>query len=170
MPAPHAGDRHDGGFTLVELMVVVLIVAILIAIAIPTYFGARQTANDRAIQSNVRNAFTAARVYYNENLAYSADPAVMQAVEPSIQWVASPLNASSPSQAVRIQVYDVPNTAQTVVVVGRTNTGRCFYLRDVMGGLTAGTYYQRDVSGAAQCPDVDPATITAQNWSSWPSA
>jgi prepilin-type N-terminal cleavage/methylation domain-containing protein len=51
--------NKDEGFTLVELMVVVLIIAILIAIAIPTFLGARQRAQDRAAQSNLRNALTA---------------------------------------------------------------------------------------------------------------
>jgi type IV pilus assembly protein PilA len=55
---------RDNGFTLVELMVVVLIIAILIAIAIPTFLGARVRAQDRAAQSNLRNALTAAKVYY----------------------------------------------------------------------------------------------------------
>ena len=42
--------RRDGngedGFTLIELMVVVLIIAILIAIAIPTFLGAQNKAKD----------------------------------------------------------------------------------------------------------------------------
>ncbi|MHB8512537.1 MAG: prepilin-type N-terminal cleavage/methylation domain-containing protein, partial [Actinomycetota bacterium] len=39
---------EESGFTLIELMVVVLIIAILIAIAIPTFLGARQRAQNRA--------------------------------------------------------------------------------------------------------------------------
>ena len=163
---PTRAECDERGFSLIELMVVVLIIAILIAIAIPTFIGARHAANDRATQANVRNAFTATRVFYNEELRYSAVPADMQAVEPSLVWTTSPLTGASPSRAVRISVYDVPGTAQTVVVSARSPEGRCFYLRDVMGGTTSGTYYQRDVSGGAQCPAVDPATITASSWSS----
>ncbi|MDE3206718.1 MAG: prepilin-type N-terminal cleavage/methylation domain-containing protein, partial [Acidobacteriota bacterium] len=44
-------DRDEEGFTLIELMVVVLIIAILLAIAIPTFLGARNGANARAAQS-----------------------------------------------------------------------------------------------------------------------
>ena len=52
---------EDEGFTLIELMVVVLIIAILIAIAIPTFLGAQDRARDRGAQSDLRNALTAAK-------------------------------------------------------------------------------------------------------------
>jgi type IV pilus assembly protein PilA len=54
-------DRNQSGFTLIELMVVVLILAILIAIAIPTFLGAQDRARDRGAQSDLRNAVTAAK-------------------------------------------------------------------------------------------------------------
>jgi type IV pilus assembly protein PilA len=160
-------DRDERGFTLIELMVVVLIIAVLIAIAIPTFMGARRTANDRATQANVRNAFTATRVYYNESLKYTTDTTKMADVEPSLLWTASALTASTPSRSVRIAVYNTPSTAQTVVVSARTSEGRCFYLKDVMGGAGAGTYYDRKVDDAAQCPSVaDPALVSAEGWTS----
>ena len=52
---------EDEGFTLIELMVVVLIIAILIAIAIPTFLGAQDRARDRGAQSDLRNGITAAK-------------------------------------------------------------------------------------------------------------
>jgi type IV pilus assembly protein PilA len=53
--------NDEDGFTLIELMVVVLIIAILIAIAIPTFLGAQDRARDRGAQSDLRNAVTAAK-------------------------------------------------------------------------------------------------------------
>src|SRR4051794_6796638 len=54
-------DKDEQGFTLIELMVVVLIIAILIAIAIPTFLGAQNRARDRGAQSDLRNGLTAAK-------------------------------------------------------------------------------------------------------------
>jgi type IV pilus assembly protein PilA len=162
-----SNDRDERGFTLIELMVVVLIIAVLIAIAIPTFMGARRTANDRATQANVRNAFAATRIYYNEKLSYTTDTVAMQGVEPSLLWTTSALDGASPSQAVRIEVFADASSGpdQVVVVSGRSAQGRCFYLRDIMGGTNAGTYYARDVSGGTQCPSVAPASITDARWS-----
>ena len=78
--------RDEEGFTLIELMVVVLIIAILIAIAIPTFLGARQRAQDRAAQSNVRNAFTAEKTFYTDAQVYTASASARAAIEPSLNF------------------------------------------------------------------------------------
>ena len=64
--------RGDQGFTLVELMVVVLVLAILMAIAIPTFLGARDRGQDRAAQSTARNTLTAAKILYGDASPASA--------------------------------------------------------------------------------------------------
>ena len=83
--------NDEDGFTLIELMVVVLIIAILLAIAIPTFLGAQDRARDRGAQSNLRNSLTAAKVIATDNagLFYSTGTAVilaadMLAAEPSL--------------------------------------------------------------------------------------
>jgi len=161
------GSREgEAGFTLIELMVVIVVIAILMLIGIPAFLGAKDRANDRAVESNVRNAFTAARTYYSDKLQYTADPAVMTSEEPTLHWTNTPLDGTQPPDTIYIETQNYPSANQTVVVVGRSKAGRCFYLRDVMSGGTTGTYYGASVPSGANC---SVPLINDPGWSnSWP--
>ncbi len=63
--------RDESGFTLVELLVVVLVLAALIAIAVPTFTGQREGAWDAAVRSELRSASIALESYRAQNGAYS---------------------------------------------------------------------------------------------------
>src|SRR5437879_13506291 len=85
--------RTEEGFTLIELMVVVLIIAILLAIAIPTFLGARSRAQDRAAQSNLRNALRAAKTSYTDAQPYTtaiAAGGALTSIEPDLVFTAAP--------------------------------------------------------------------------------
>jgi type IV pilus assembly protein PilA len=84
-------NKDEDGFTLIELMVVVLIIAILIAIAIPTFLGAQNRARDRGAQSNLRNALTAAKTVATDNSGQfdQVDVAALTAAEGSLAFTAS---------------------------------------------------------------------------------
>jgi type IV pilus assembly protein PilA len=58
--------RKDEGFTLVELMVVVLIIGILVAIAVPVFLNAQANAQAKSCQANQRT-WTGALSTYNAN-------------------------------------------------------------------------------------------------------
>ncbi len=84
----------EAGFTLIELMVVLLIIAILLAIAIPTFLGVANSAGDRASQSNLTNALTEVKALYQNNAAYTSGGAVMTiatltASAPEFSWTAN---------------------------------------------------------------------------------
>src|SRR2546429_6088761 len=91
-------ENDEGGFTLIELMVVVLIIAILLAIAIPTFLGSREKAQDRAAQSNLRNALAAEKTYYTDGQTYTTDASALRGVEPNLPWGTDPATQIAVSQ------------------------------------------------------------------------
>lgn len=60
-------SQKESGFTLVELLVVILIIGILAAVAIPVFLNQRKTANDAAVQSDVKNMALSIETYFVNN-------------------------------------------------------------------------------------------------------
>src|ERR1700733_8350568 len=73
------GER---GFTLIELMIVVAIIAILAGILIPNFVNARSQAQTAACESNLRAIATALELYYADNQVYPVASAA--SVQPSL--------------------------------------------------------------------------------------
>lgn len=64
---PNLPESNEDGFTLVELLVVILVIGILAAIAIPVFLNQRQTSNDAAVASDVKNHGLAMQTYFTSN-------------------------------------------------------------------------------------------------------
>lgn len=135
--------EDEEGFTLIELMVVVLIIAILLAIAIPTFLGARDRANDRAAQSSARNALTAAKVLFTDDQNYlSATPANLNAEEPSLTHQAG---ASTGFKIVSVAA-DLAGDEFGAAVLSKS--GKCFLINDASGSGGGTTFALQDPSSA----------------------
>ena len=155
-------ERDEEGFTLIELMVVVLIIAILLAIAIPTFLGARERAQDRAAQSNLRNALTAEKVIYTDNQAYTTSNTVLEDVEPSLSYAAAAIPTTVGT--VYVAVSTVATTGDQVTLGTKSASGKCFFLRDLATGANAGTYYGVEDPSGACTKDTVAANAAATKW------
>jgi type IV pilus assembly protein PilA len=69
-----ARERRNGdqGFTLVELLVVIVIIGILVAIAIPVFLSQREKGWASAAQSDLRNSAPIAETFFADNGTYTA--------------------------------------------------------------------------------------------------
>ncbi|MDD3628570.1 MAG: type II secretion system protein GspG [Actinomycetota bacterium] len=81
---------REEGFTLVELMIVIIILAILTAIAVPSYMVLRNRARVAAAQSEMKNIATALEMF---NADYDRYPAVTD-----VTAMAGALNGTNTAQ------------------------------------------------------------------------
>ena len=143
----------DEGFTLIELMVVVLIIAILLAIAIPTFLGAQNKAKDRSAQSSVRNALTAAKTIYTDSSDYTtADATALALVEPSLTFV-------SPSADPKQVSVHTPAGGTTFYAASMSKTNTCFYIKDVIATGGGTSYHKVPDETAALCTGANAAAL-----------
>jgi type IV pilus assembly protein PilA len=160
-----AGDSGaEAGFTLIELMVVLLILAILLAIAIPTFLGVTKSANDRAAQSNLKTAMLNAKAAYQSNSQSYGNPspvnaAVLQAAEPGVSFV----TGNSTGQGV-VSVFPTAD-GNAIVLAVFTKSNNCWYQIDNPSGATAAvapfTTTAGSVSGGSTAMSSAVTTVTA---------
>lgn len=92
--------RAKRGFSLVELLAVVLVLAVLAAVAVPLYISQRKSAAGRACKANIAAIANAASAYALRNGAYPASgaanwsAALVGANEGLAKWPACPLGGA----------------------------------------------------------------------------
>ena len=150
------GVEADAGFTLIELMVVLLIMAILLAIAIPTFLGVKGGAQDRAAQSNLNTALTNAKAVYGNNQTYGATTSAavtsLSSAEASLTFASG---AASGNQNTIEVAMDI--TGNGIMLVNKSAGGDCW------GIMTNETTSQTGV-GSSTWPNATSAGTWYTSW------
>lgn len=151
-PAP---ARRETGFSMVELMVVLTILAILIAVAVPTLLGATRPSADRRAETILHTALLAGRAAAGDRGTYvGVRLADLAAGEYSLRFVAAGTEATSVRNEVSVRTGRL-GASDFLLLASRSASGRCFALLDRTDAATA----YRTVEGPTSCrtADLDPA-------------
>ena len=156
----HARGRFrasdEDGFTLVELVGVMLIVGVLLGVALPSMIGARERASNRAAEMGVRTAGKAAFVYVVQSGRFADTPEALASynqIEPDLTFVGGATASTYPKT---VSVSEDAGGLE-LAIAARATTGRCVYLRV---SLTTQETRHTDVPGTCRAADYEDGPNT----------
>ncbi|MAU33596.1 hypothetical protein CL689_00765 [Candidatus Saccharibacteria bacterium] len=170
--------KRQTGFTIVELLIVIVVIAILAAITIVAYNGIRQQANDSTVQSDLKNFVKLVELYNVKRGGYPTSTADLQWMDQNVGAIAvgrdsyAILFSNSDGTDRNFQYcYSTVTSGYPFAVVARSSSGRVYSY----GGNTNGEYtgsiggnWQSNCTGlGVQMSSNQTTFLYANGWASW---
>lgn len=125
--------QHNKGFTIVELLIVIVIIGILAALVIVAYNGIQGRANDTAIQSDLRNIGQKIELYNTDNSAY---PTLAQISSGSLGIKATKNSYSTAAGGANMAIC-ISNLGYAVIALSKSNNKFSYSSIDGLKSFTA---------------------------------
>jgi type II secretory pathway pseudopilin PulG len=118
-------DRGSGGLVLVDMLVLLVALALLLAVVVPELTAARRRSAQSALRSDLRALAVAQESYFYDHRVYAAAPPDLQAA------------GFHPSSGVRVVIHEATQTGWSATAAHPETPVRCFLV--VRGAAPVGT-------------------------------
>ena len=156
-------NRKAHGFTIVELLIVIVVIAILAAIAIAAYTNIQDRANDAVVQQNLRDAMNKLRVY---EAAKGVTPIPNSSSGSELTVAMEGFSVSRNAYVTGNNfIYCRDSTSGVYGIGARSKSGRSFVYSSTDGLQKLSSSLPSSGGGATgACIAVIGVSITAWNW------
>jgi prepilin-type N-terminal cleavage/methylation domain-containing protein len=158
--------KQKQGFTIVELLIVIVVIAILAAITIVAYNGIQARAKQASIDSDLRNNMTKIKLFQAEKSRFPADATELESIGLRI-------NASLYTGAINWYVYCRSADGNNAAIIAETVNG--FFAVTANSGIRSMTSAEWGSSMSTRCDSAVGAGSSQVNgrpsgWAAWVGA
>ena len=168
--------KSISGFTIVELLIVIVVIAVLAAITLVAFNGIQNRGHDAAVQSDLQTLAKKLRLYYVDNEAYPASFAALE----SMQYKASGGSYLITPNVSRNHIYCMATGLNDYALLAKSKSGNAYILQNSNSIQTFGTTWGAATTAGSLCDSIDGAgtlyttanaagywTGQTPNWGTW---